>query len=314
MTYSTNGLIEAADYNAIINSNSPNFNQFWATGTGDSGYGQTSQSTVFQNARVNASNWNSLITRMASTASHQGSTITAVTPPTADTRIDVISALSSNMSILNTNRLNAAASGTDITSTGTRTAPWGSGQGIPTVTAEATITWASANAARFFFNAGGTVRISASLTGAGGTPENTAWVNLCNDIGTLALPAVSTAQTIAGTSYTGFTKLGGGGSAPTQYLREGYYTAQSLPWFNRTFFEQYSNFSVYTNDYIRLRIDGDPANQSFIKLKLAFVDSASFFANTITGALAVTCTARPPSTANLANSWGTPTVSVTAPA
>jgi hypothetical protein len=251
---------------------------------------------------------------MASVASHQGSAITAITPPTADTRIDFLSAIATNMSTLNTNRLNASATGSDITSTGTRFAPWGSGQGIPTVTAEANITWASAAAARYFFNAGGTVRISASLTGSAGTPENLAWVNLCNDIGTLALPAVSTAQTIAGTAFQGLTKLGGGGSAPTQYNRVGYYTVQSFPWFNRTLYQQYSNYSVYTNDYIILRADGDAFGQNFIKLKLAFVDSASFFANTITGSLAVTCTVRPPSTANLANSWGTPTVSVTAPA
>lgn len=313
MTYNTGGIIDDADYNAIINSNSPNFNQIWSTGSGDSGYGQTTQASVIQGQKVFASNWNSLLTRMSSLASHQGSSITALTPPVAGNRINYLSAIATNMSTLYSNRLNASATGTDITGSGTRVAPWGSGQGIPTVTSEATITWASAAAARYFFNAGGTIRISASLSGTSGTPENLAWVNLCNDIGTLALPAVDTAQTIAGTAFSGLTKIGGGGSAPTTYNRVGYYTVQSFPWFNRTLYQQYSNFSVYTNDYIILRADGDAANQSFIKLKLAFVDSASFFANTINGSLTVTATARPPSTANIGNSWGTPVVSVTAP-
>jgi hypothetical protein len=307
MTYSINGLIEAADYNAIINSNSPNFNGIWSTGSGSTGYGQTTLATVAQNQSVAASNWNSLITNMASTAAHQGSTITAITPPAVDTRINFLSAIATNMSTLNSNRLNAAATGSDITSSGTRTAPWGSGQGIPIVTSTATVTFASANAARYFFNAGGTIRISASLTGAGGTPENTAWVNLCTDLGTLALPAVSTAQTIAGSAFTGLTKFGGGGSAPTIYTRSGFYALGA----STVLYRQFSNFSVYTNDYLQVFY---ASNGTTVTIAVQFVDSASFFANTITGSLRVTATARPPSTTNIANSWGTPSVSVSAAA
>lgn len=307
MTYITGGIIDDADYNAIINSNSPNFNAIWSTGSGSSGYGQTTQASVTQGQKVFASDWNSLLTRMSSMASHQGSTITALTPPVAGNRINYLAAIATNMSTLNTSRLNASATGTDITNSGTRTAAWGSGQGIPTVTSTATITFANANSARYFFNAGGTIRISTSLTGAGGTPENTAWVNLCNDIGTLALPAVNTAQTIAGTGFSGLTKLGGGGSAPTIYTRNGFYNLGA----STTLYRQFSNFSVYTNDYLQVLY---ASNGTTVTIQVQFVDSASFFANTITGSLRVTATARPPSTTNIGNSWGTPTVSVTAPA
>lgn len=307
MTYSTNGLIEATDYNNIINSNSPNFNTIWATGGGTTGYGQSALATVAQNQLVNASNWNSLITSMASAANHQGSSITAITAPTVNTRIDFLSAIATNMSTLNSNRLNAAATGSDITSSGTRTAPWGSGQGIPVVTSTASISFSSANAARYFFNAGGTIRISASLSGSAGTPENLAWVNLCADMGTLALPAVSSAQSIAGTGFTGLTKFGGGGSAPTIYTRAGFYDIGG----SSILYRQYSNYSVYTNDYLQVYY---ASNGTTVTISVQFVDSASFFANTITGSLTVTATARPPSTTYLANSWGTPSISVTAAA
>jgi hypothetical protein len=275
MTYSIDGLIEASDYNAIINSNSPNFNGIWSTGGGSTGYGQTTLATVAQNQLVAASNWNSLITNMASSAAHQGSTITAITPPTADTRINFLSAISTNMSTLNSNRLNAAATGSDITSSGTRTAPWGSGQGIPIVTATGSVIFSSYAAARYFFNAGGTILVNCSLSGSAGTPENLAWVNLCSDLGTLGLPAVSSFQNIAGTGYSGVTKFGGGGSAPTIYNRQGFYDLPPTP---QIWYRQYSNYSVYTNDYLEVfyQVSG-----SGVYVYVRFVDSASFFANTI---------------------------------
>jgi hypothetical protein len=307
MTYSIGGLIEAADFNAILNSNTPNFNSIWSTGSGSSGYGQTAIGSVVVTAPVAAASWNSLITNMASTATHQGSTITALTPPTAGTEIDYLAAIATNMTTLNTNKLNCAAVGTDIISSGTRVAPWGSGQALPIVTSTATITFPSANQARYFFNAGGTIRISASLTGAGASPENTAWVNLCTDLGTLALPAVSSAQTIAGSAFTGLTKFGGGGTAPTVYIRNGFYNLGAPT----ILYRQFSNFSVYTNDYLEVSY---AASGATVTIAVVFRDSASFFANTITGSLTVTAVARPPSTTNISNSWGTPTVSVTAPA
>jgi hypothetical protein len=47
---------------------------------------------------------------------------------------------------------------------------------------------------------------------------------------------------------------------------------------------------------------------------MQFVDTSTFFANTVNGSLQVTATARQPESTNISNSWGVPTVSVTAPA
>ena len=46
MTYSSGGLIQATDYNTFISTGTPNINNIWGTGSGDSGWGQTSIATV----------------------------------------------------------------------------------------------------------------------------------------------------------------------------------------------------------------------------------------------------------------------------
>jgi hypothetical protein len=308
MTYSAGGLIQAADFNAILNSNTPNFNGIWSAGSGSSGYGQTAIGSVVATAPVAASSWNSLITNMAATATHQGSTITALTPPVAGDDIAYLAAIATNMTTLNTSRLNCAAVGTDITNSATRVAPWGSGQGIPTLTSIINVTFSNDAAARYFFNAGGSILLSASNSGGAGG-EDIAWNNLCTDIGTIGLPAVNTAQTLAAASYQGLTKFGGGGSAPTIYVRNGFY---NLPTLTATWFRQYSNYSVYTNDYIE--IGYSYTGTGSVRMRMTFVDTSTFFANTVNGSLQVTATARQPESTNISNSWGTPTVTVTAPA
>ena len=307
MTYSAGGLIQAADFNAILNSNTPNFNGIWSAGSGSSGYGQTAIGSVVATAPVAASSWNSLITNMAKTATHQGSTITALTPPVAGNRINYLAAIATNMTTLNTNRLNCAAVGTDITNSATRVAPWGSGQGIPTITSTITVVFSSNATARYFFNAGGSILVSASNSGASGG-EDIAWNNLCTDIGTIGLPAVNTAQTLAAASYQGLTKFGGGGTAPITYIRSGFYNLGA----STTLFRQYSNYSVYTNDYINIAYAYNGTGT--VTITMQFVDTSTFFANTVNGSLQVTATARQPESTNISNSWGAPTVNVTAPA
>jgi hypothetical protein len=307
MTYSAGGLIQAADFNAILNSNSPNFNSIWSTGAGSSGYGQTAIGTVSAAAPVAASAWNSLITNMAKSATHQGSTITTLTPPVAGNSIAYLAAIATNMTTLNTNRLNCAAVGTDITNSATRVAPWGSGQSIPIVSSTITVVFSSDATARYFFNAGGSILVSASNSGASGG-EDIAWNNLCTDIGTIGLPAVNTAQTLAAASYQGLTKFGGGGTAPITYTRSGFYNLGA----STTLFRQYSNYSVYTNDYINIAYAYNGTGT--VTITMQFVDTSTFFANTVNGSLQVTAVARQPESTNIANSWGTPTVNVTAPA
>lgn len=308
MTYSVGGLVQAVDLNGFVSTNTPNFNNIWSTGSGDSGWGQTAVSTVTAGTTVAFNPWSTLISNMSSAASHQGTTITAITPVIAGDKVAYLAALSSNLTSINSGRLNAVGVGTDITTSGTRTADWGTAVSIPTVTSTVTVTFASATAARYFFNAGGTLRINCSRSGGAGNPQDLAWTQLCTDTGTLALPASSSAQTIAATSYTGFTKIGGAGT-PTTYVRNGYYNLSGVA---TTYFQQYSTTGVYTGDNLAMNLS---VSSNIVTISVIFTDVTSGTAvDTVTGSLTVTAVARPPSTTYIVNSWGTPTVAVTAPA
>lgn len=183
MTYSTGGKIQSSDFNGFVSTNSPNFNNIWSTGSGDSGYGQTAISTVVVGGKITAANfWNALVSRITSTAAHQGTAITAITAPVAGNKVAFLSALSSNLNAINSGRLNCATVSTDITSSGTRGANWGTAVGIPSITSTISVTFASADQARYFFNAGGTILVSMSKTAGSGLPEDTAWITLCSNM------------------------------------------------------------------------------------------------------------------------------------
>ena len=309
MTYAVGGLIQAADYNGFVSTATPNLNQIWSTGSGDSGYGQTALSNVNVGDTIDDSGWASLINNINSAAAHQGTSITAISPPSAGDIIQFYSALSTNLNSVNSGRLNAANVGTDITGTGTRTADWGGAIGISTVTSTVTLTFASENQARYFFNAGGTIRLSCSRTGAATTPQDTIWTTLCTDVGTLVLPAVNTTQIINGSTFTGFTKVGGGGLSPDIYDRQGYY---QLTGSAQTLFRQLSGSGVYTNDNITVTAT---RTTTTVVLNVVFNDLTDGGSpDTVTGTLSVTAAARQPSTSNISNSWGTPTITVTNPA
>lgn len=230
MTYSTGSVILASDYNIFAQGgasspdpNVANVNTVWGVGTGDKGYGQTTLPVLTPVSVgtdvVTATQWATMLNRISSASSQQGSSITPITNPTTGETISAYAALSTNVTTIYNNRLNCAASGTNITSGGSvdRTTSWAS-----TVTFTHTITFASGDAARYFFNSGGIIKLSYSRTGGSVSDQNTAITNLLSACGTIAITAGTGTQTIAGTSYTGTTKIGGSGS-PTISSNTGYY-------------------------------------------------------------------------------------------
>jgi hypothetical protein len=308
MTYAQGGLIEASDYNGFATTGSPNLNQFWSTGSGSSGYGQPGLPTVAAGASalITASQWNQLFSGINSSALHQGTAITQLPLSSTTELITAVSTLPSALAATFAGRLNAAAVGTDIISTGTRTTNWGAAVGLGTVVSTITVTFASANAARYFFNAGGAVRFTCSRTGGAGSAVDVRWSTLCTDLGTLGLPAVNTAQSIAGSAYQGLTKFGGGGLV-TVYDRQGYYNLTATPAILYTQFLA----SAYNTDNIVVKYSTTGA---VVTVRIEFIDNTISYPETVTGNLSVVGIVRPPSSANITNTWGTPTVSVTAPA
>ena len=77
------------------NNGANQLNTVWATGGTTAGYGQTAVSQVSGGDTVVATGqWNALVTNTASSASHQGSSITSVTAPTAGSTVYLICLLS----------------------------------------------------------------------------------------------------------------------------------------------------------------------------------------------------------------------------
>lgn len=315
MTYSVGGLIQATDYNGFVSTTAgANVNATWGVGATDAGYGQTALATVSTGGTVTAAQWASLVNTIAAMANHQGTTITARTAPTSGTLISVLSAVNTDLTNCYTNRGNAAASGSQYTGwTGTNY--FGTqGPGSWTKTITNTVTFAGGPAfARYFFNAGGRIKLDVSKTSTGNTgdPE---WNDLANTLCGDIYFTGGSSQTIAGTTYTGTTKIGGTGTPATLATTTGFFdlvagaAATSI-------YKQFSDTAPYTSNYIEHTVALN-AGADTLTFKTIWSQSDS---DVISGGTAPSgatpgtaacsiCTYYPPSTTYLTNSWGTPAV------
>jgi hypothetical protein len=327
MTYSVGGLIQAVDYNGFASTTSgANVNNIWGTGSGDAGYGQsTTLATVSAGGTVTATQWASLVNRISSMASHQGTAITARTAPVAGNLIQVLAAVNTDLTNITNARGNAAASGTQFTGwtgTSSKTSATGSGSTPWTITFTHTITWASANAARYFFNAGGRIKWETSKT-ADATESDTEWNDLANTlVGDIYITGGTGTQTIAGTGYTGTTKIGGTGSPNTLLTTTGWY---DLTTSDTLIYRQYADTAPYTGQYIAINAKTAGSGTQLV-LTTTWVDpggSVVGSTDAISGGTATTgisfgtapatvVTYFPPSGTYLTEaSWGTPTVAAT---
>jgi hypothetical protein len=320
MTYSSGSLIVATDYNGFANDTAgANINSIWATGTTDAGYGQSALATVAATNTITATQWASLVNTISSIASHQGTAITARTAPTAGNIISILAALNTDLTTLTTNRGNAAANGTQFTGwTGTNSVTAGKSGASWAMTFTNTVTFASANAARYFFNAGGRIKIDVakSSTGNTGDPEwNDLSTTLCGDI---YITGGTATQTIAGSSYTGTTKVGGTGVPTTLATTTGWYdlTAGAAA---TAVYKQFADTAPYTANYIQHSIAKGASSDTLIITSLwQNTDSDPISGGTApTGATPGTApctivTYFPPSSTYLTTAaWGTPTVAAT---
>lgn len=312
MSYAQYGLIEASDFNNLVGGNpvttSGKLNTVWATGGTNAGYGQTAVANVTTGTAVSSSNWASLVNNTANSATHQGSSITSVTAPSSGGTITYLSAIPTNLTTIYTNRLNAASQGSTTANTATYASTWASA-----LTFTHTATWANGDAARYFFNSGGQLAITCSHPS--GTGINLLLNNLASNVGSVVLSSpTSGSVTIAGTSYNGITKVGGGGNAPTTSPNTGYFALTTA---NATVFTQTASTgpSGYLSTFIRVIVksngtqgsNGDAGSIITIYTIWDEVpDGLTAAANSAT-----TLTVRPPETTNLANSWGSITLTGT---
>lgn len=326
MTYVSGGLIQAADYNGFVNDSANNINAVWSTGTGDKGWGQTAISTVSAGATVTATQWATLVANLATAGQQTSSTLTSRTQPVAGNVISILANVATDINTITLNRGNAAAVGTEygiFTGTTSKTTATGSGTAAWTITFTHTITFPSANQARYFWNAGGLVRLQygKSSTGTDTDPDWNTFAGQCGSI-YVSGRVNSASQTIAGTAYTGTTRIGGsGGTQTTLATTTGWYQLIGTP---TTIFQLNNATAPYSGEYIRTT--ATQTSTTVLTLVTTWVSDGSAVAGSnadISGGSGVTSPATsigaatapttlvtyiPPSTTYLTNSWGTPTI------
>ena len=201
-------LIQYTDYNSIrtvVDS---------VMGTGSTGYGQTLVSSdVSQGATITALQWFNLRTDMVKARQHQiGSAVGSssatdgrnlVIPTSGLTITEALraqfstfaTAIDTNKRTIDTDAVGGQFSAEGLV-TGTRSSSWNG-----TLTNTVTITFSDANHPRYYFNAGGKIRISANITT--GTSKNNTWNTMFTQMGEFVMDYTST-------TYTGSSAVGSG--------------------------------------------------------------------------------------------------------
>lgn len=209
-------IIRLTDYNNIRNK----INNIIGVGLVSLGYGQTVQSSqVPAHSRVTVSQWDNLRFDIVNIWKHQygeipslpdvrnlndpggnneGAIIRANATTAPYTQYDTVA------DQLTTNRFALATNQSIIRNGESPSVPWTRsfiGSWSTQLSCTITVTWPTADAARFFFNSGSEIRFNSSRTGGANTTQNTSWETLLNSAGTNRFGAQLPS--------TGFTPLNG---------------------------------------------------------------------------------------------------------
>ena len=326
MTYTAGSVILADDYNTFAGNTTAGLNRVWSTGAGDAGWGQTNIATVSASGVVTATNWATLVNNLSTSGTQTGTTLTSRTAPVTGNIINILANVSTDITSVTTARGNAVSSGTEygvFTGTTSKTTATGAGQAAWTITFTHTVTFPSADQARYFWNAGGIVRLKYGKSSTGTTSDED-WNTLAGWCGTINLTGRvnSNSQTIAAQAYTGTTRLSGsGGTQTTLATTTGWYNLTASP---TTIFQLNNSTAPYSGEFIRTTATA--TSSTVLTLVTTWVSDGSSGAGTsanISGGTATTSpsttitgtapttlvTYLPPSTAQgLSDSWGTPAI------
>lgn len=291
MTYASGGTIQASDYNGFVAS----VNAIWGTGSGDSGYGQsTTLSTVSAAVTtVTATQWSDLIARINTISQHQTGATSGMSGPSAGSTITYLSSLSGTISTLTTNRLTAIATGSATTTTVTNATGW-----TTTATKEVTLTWANASAMRYWFNAGGYVSFTGSASALAGNTKSTDWDSLLTACGATLIQAQSSG------------KSGGSGTPNTNDTNQGFH---DLTTSYVTIMQQFSPTASggynLNNAQFQAKLNAAVGTATELSLKMILNDVAGDVVNdTVTGTVQLDYSYFPPSATYLSNVWGSVSV------
>jgi len=202
--------ISATDYNTIRTK----IQNVMAIGTGNFGYGQTTFSSLISAGNsVTKNQWDALRYDIYNAILHQtGSAPSLTTVSVGDVirygasqpnfQYDTIA----DQATANRFNLGTGQFVTEAINTTSFTSSW-----YQSVSSTTSVTFATAEQARFFFNAGGKIRFASTRTGGNGEAQNTSWSNLLSTAGTQSFSATPSGVNFFNltSSYQTFAELTG---------------------------------------------------------------------------------------------------------
>jgi len=262
MAYQAGDTILDDQYNTFVNSSSSpyGYNHFAGTGSGVYGLGQAEIPTVGAGDTITASQWNTLFTGMSNIANHTNDTLTSPQQASAGDTIAVRAALETDLATLAASVAagspNATALATNAVGSSTNAATWNTSSTI-----ERSVTFASADKMRHFFNAGGKIRIDPScVTGIDGSKDD-----VFNDLTTVAIGNLD-----LGAQST--TRSGSGETLTTDGLANGFH---DLTTSYTTLILLTSDNTNYTSNTLEIqaKLDAAPGTATVITIKMIAVDA-----------------------------------------
>lgn len=304
MAYAQSGVIEAVDYNGLILADNNQLNAVWGTGIGSSGYGQTAIPTVSAPNVVTATQWATLINAVNNARAHQtgNASITGFSSVAAGDTVNFLSTLQTQVNSAYTDRLSYGLQGATTTG-GTFLRNVVSTSGLPTwQVIDMQVTFASADHARYFFNAGGQLNyvVGHNASGSGAAQS---LGRVISAIGGLNFSA----ETNSGRTGSGIT-------LDTNQIVIGYYDLNTTP---QTVVLTTDTTASYTGSNSALQLfsyDGTSTNGAkgyLVVFRLLYDVDDKIWDDTIDLLIQSRIDIVAPETTYLTNSWGTPTSGIT---
>lgn len=265
MGYTAGETITAAQYNIFVNnSSSPyGYNHFAGTGSLEYGLGLTGLATETTGATITAAQWNSLFTAMANIANHTNDTLTSTGAVTTGDTIAIKAALEADIATLAASVAAGCPNATALTtSSALQTVTTASEGWDNSATQEVSVTFSNADEMRYFFNAGGKIRITVGATASSVSAKDTAFVALGTGLGNIDIGSQST------------TRSGDSQTLTTDGLSNGFYDLSTsyttLIKLTQVSYAAYNSNSVE----ISAKLDAAPGSAVTMTIKMVALDPA----------------------------------------
>lgn len=174
MAYQAGDTILDDEYQTFVASTSSPFgwNHIAGTGSGNLGLGQTHLVEVTPGSTtVAASQWNALMTGITNIANHTNDSITSRTAVATGDTITIKTAIAADLATLSTSVAGGCVNATAVSAGSELQSSQSSTRYAGSHTVEHSVTFASGDNLRFFFNAGGKIRVNLTREGNGGSAK-----------------------------------------------------------------------------------------------------------------------------------------------